>query len=169
MKKLLYSIIIIATALALLMGCTDTPSDSQGGISANAPTVKIHLPKGACDSAAENEISVSLKEGFTDNNLTSNFAIASGNAVLVSVSGGSADSAIEWKEERNAVLKVRLADGSEASGEFKILVTTSWVEANGLSNDSLTYSVTKGIFYATKNGKIAYSLESESDALEKLN
>ena len=168
MKKLLRSIIILATALALLVGCTDTPSNSQGGTSANAPTAKIHLSEGSTDSAAENEISVSLNECFADNKLTSSFAIASGDAVLVSVNGGSADSALEWKGERDVVLKVRLADGAADSGKFKICVTSSWVEVNGLSDYSLTHSVTKDIFYATQNGKIAYSLESESDALEKL-
>ena len=169
MKKLLCLIIILATALATLIGCTDTPSNSQYDTSANAPTIKIHLPEGSSDSAVENEISVSLKESFTDNNLTSSFAIALGDAVLVSVNGGSADSTIEWNGERDVVLKVRLADGAADSGKFKIFVTSSWVEFNGISDDSLTHSVTKDIFYATENGKIAYSLKSESDAWEKLN
>ena len=169
MKKLLYSIIILATALALLIGCTGTPSNSQGGVSGNAPTVKIHLPEGVSGTAVENEISVLLKEDFTDNNLTSRFEIASGDAVLVSVNGGIADSTIEWNGEREIVLKFKLTDSASDSGKFKISLTSSWVEANGLSDYSLTHSVTKDIFYATENGKIAYSLESESDALEKLN
>lgn len=168
MKKLLYSIIILVTAVALLIGCTGTPGNSQA-VSGNAPTVKIHLHEGVSDSAPENEISVLLKEDFTDNNLTSSFEITSGDAMLVSVNGGSADSTIEWNGERDIVLKIKLTDGAANSGKFKISLTSSWVEANGLSDYSLTHSVTKDIFYATENGKIAYSLESESDALEKLN
>ena len=169
MKKLLYSIIILATVLVLLVGCNGTPSNSQGDVSGNAPTVKIHLPEGVGGTDVENEISVLMKEDFTDNNLTSSFEIASGDAVLVSVDGGSADSVIEWNGERDIVLKVKLADGAADSGKFKISSTSSWLEANGLSDYSLTHSVTVDIFYATKNGKIAYSLVSESDALEKLN
>ncbi len=169
MKRLLCLIAILATALAVLIGCADTPSNSPDGTSANAPAIKLHLPEGAGNSAVENEISISLKESFADNNLTSSFAIASGDAVLVSVNGESADSAIEWKGERDVALKISLADGAADSGKFRIFVESSWVEFNGISNDSLTHSVTKDVFYATKNGKIAYSLKSESDALEKLN
>ena len=55
------------------------------------------------------------------------------------------------------------------NAKCKIYVASSWVEFNGISDDSLTHSVAKDIFYATKNGKIAYSLKSESDAVEKLN
>ena len=169
MKKLLYSIIILATVLVLLVGCNGTPSNSQGDVSGNAPTVKIHLPEGVGGADVENEISVLIKEDFTDNNLTSSFEIASGDALLVSVNGGSADSVIEWNGERDIVLKVKLADGAANSGKIKISSTSSWLEANGLSDYSLTHSVTMDVFYATKNGIIAYSLVSESDALEKLN
>ena len=169
MKKILCLVVILATALFTLIGCTDTPSDFQGGTSANAPKIKIHLPVGASDLAVENEISVWLQESFTENSLTSSFAIISGDAVLVSVNGGSADSTIEWNDEHDVVLKVKHTDDAADSGKFKILVTSSWVEINDVSDDSLTLSVTKDIFYATKNGKVAYSLESETDALEKLN
>ena len=169
MKKLLGLIIIIVTVSVALVGCTSTPSDSQDDMSANAPTINLHLPEIAIDSSADNEISVYLKENCTDNNLTSNFAIALGEAVLMSINGESADSTIEWNGERDVVLKVRLAGGAADSGKFKMIVTSSWVEFNGVSDDSLTHSVTKDIFYATKNGKIAYSLKSETDAWEKLN
>ena len=165
MKKLLYVMLVLVMAFASLMGCNETPED---GSSANAPKVTIQLPEGVSDVAAENEIRVSLKESFTDNGLTSSFVIASGDAVLVSVNGGNADFALEWNGDRDAVLKVKLADGEADCGKFQIVVTTSWVESKGISKDSFTHSFKKDIFYATENGKIAYSLESESDALEKL-
>ena len=164
MKKLLYSVIILAAALTMLMGCNDKPADSV-----QAPTADILLPEGAGDSETGNEISISLKESFTDNNLTTSFEIVSGNMALVSVNGGSADSAIEWSDECNVVLKVKVGDGALGTGKFKFSVTSSWVESGGLSKATFTHSDTDVIFYATKNGKIAYSMESEWDALEKLN
>ena len=163
MKKLLYSVIILAAALTMLMGCNNKPADSV-----QAPTADILLPEGAGDSETGNEISISLKESFTDNNLTTSFEIVSGNMALVSVNGGGTDTAITWNDECNTVLKVKFADGAADSGEFKITVTSSWIES-GTPNASLTHSATIGIFYATKDGKIAYSMESAADALEKLN
>ncbi len=169
MKKIIGSIVFLATVLTLLIGCNSTPSHSQGGTSTNAPMVEIHLPEGVVDSTVDNEIILLLNEDFTDNNLTSKFEIISGDAVIVSVNGEDADSTIEWNCESNIVLNVRLSNDAADSGSFKLFVTAAWVEENGLSDYSLTHSVAKDVFYATKNGKIAFSLKSESDALEKLN
>lgn len=138
------------------------------GIPIKIPEVQIHgLPLDVCTAYTAQNIKIRLDKSDTYSQL-----VLTNIDVITDSFDYSSDVTLDgftWTSSKICEFIFTLKDGAAPTGEIEIIATSNWWEDHEVCYFNLTDTRIKKIFYATDDTRIAFSMISVEDAMQKLN